>query len=237
MTRLLRTVVVLACLLMPSVSAAQALPSAVCDAVRAEFAASPENLWPTRCRLEGDPACPLGEILNRVAWQFRADGFGLSRKDFGYFVSSPAGPVASDILQRGTVIWDVVTSDWRVACGDGEDTLHVWDASYRASRPFVAPVAPGGSPDPKPDPNATAPLLKRIAELEALLADAVAWSEQYRDALNHAVEAQREATAAHDAAVAQRDELQRRLDALLAEPAPRCEAKILGIKIPCKVIR
>lgn len=41
----------------------------------------------------------LGEILNFVAYQHRADGWGLSRKTGGQLVDSPVGSIAEDILQ------------------------------------------------------------------------------------------------------------------------------------------
>lgn len=78
-----------------------------------------------------------GRLLNTVAWNNRVAGWGLSYKDFGRFINSPAGPIAEDILhhQPTNIIVDVLQSSeipqWSVL---GRQT------DYR--RPWVAPVQP-----------------------------------------------------------------------------------------------
>ena len=46
-----------------------------------------------------EPAsCPMGKILNTVAWNNRNAGWGLSRKNGAHRCSSPAGSIACDVL-------------------------------------------------------------------------------------------------------------------------------------------
>ena len=86
-------------------------------------------------------------ILLTVSWNNRAQGWGLSGKDFGTFCPSAAGPIACDILHHGpsNTIYDVLGSgpdpvDFPFSSGTAQ-----WDAlgvQTDSSRPFVAPVQP-----------------------------------------------------------------------------------------------
>jgi len=130
-------------LFVASLASAQALPSDVCQSLKEERAKYPSDISSV-CTNSNDANCPLGYILNTVAWKYRADGWGMSKKDYGYFVYSPAGPIASDILQRNNVMWDVFINSSQqaiVTCNQFVGT---------ASRPFVAPVPYDNPPEPPP---------------------------------------------------------------------------------------
>lgn len=113
----------------------------------------------------------LGAILNRVAWTHRAQGFGLNSKTAGNFCASPAGNVACDILHRKSdnLMFDVFGS-----AGPGEPTTVQCGESIgengNSSRPWVAPVDPGGaSPTPAPTPTPAPNYDAQIAALQAKL--------------------------------------------------------------------
>lgn len=87
----------------------------------------------------GTPLTPeeMGQIMNAVAWRNRDSGWGVSRKDFGEFCPSPAGPIACDILHHRptNIIYDVlIASD-----------IPAWQfVGYQTDprRPWVAPAQP-----------------------------------------------------------------------------------------------
>jgi hypothetical protein len=82
-------------------------------------------------------------MLNEIAWTHRSEGWGLSRKGSGEKCPSPAGDVACDVLHHrpSNHIVDVF-----VAAGQqATPTWNVLGVMTDASRPWVAPVAPGGS--------------------------------------------------------------------------------------------
>ncbi len=90
---------------------------------------NPSGLEPT--------SCPLGYILNTVAWNNRASGWGLSQKTSGHRCPSPAGEIACDILgyQPNNSIYDVFI--------DSENSATpTWGSGGSAPRPWVAPVQP-----------------------------------------------------------------------------------------------
>ena len=96
----------------------------------------------------------LGSILNRVAWQHRMTGWGLSRKEGGNRCPAPHGQdVACDILVHGPTnrLYDVlgdVDGAARVVCGQ---TL---GPPPDPSRGWLPPVDPGGPKfEPEPNPN------------------------------------------------------------------------------------
>ena len=133
-----------------------------------------------------------GELLNRVAWALRGEGFGLLRKDGGNRC-----PVAGLSV--------AVACDWLVhmpsgtgcdVLGSGPDenapgpSTPTWCSGEPFDRSrFVAPVEPGGGPPPPPPPGGSdlAPVLERldkmIALLETLKADQSAQTEALRAAL------------------------------------------------------
>ena len=90
-------------------------------------------------------ASDLGAILNRVAWAHRADGWGLSRKDFGTCVPSPVGLVAEDVLHHrpSNLHWDVLAG-----AGVGQSLRPIQTDAIGPMtdlrRPWVAPTDPGG---------------------------------------------------------------------------------------------
>jgi len=69
------------------------------------------SLLPTLQRIRPEyptPMAPaqLAEYLNRVAWEHRAEGWGLLRKDFGNRCPAPQGvDVACDILVHFPTAW------------------------------------------------------------------------------------------------------------------------------------
>lgn len=134
---------VFALLLISSTASAQALPTLICNSLKTERAKYPADLTPL-CNASNKPECPLGFMLNAVAWKYHIDGYGMGKKETGYYVYSPAGPVASDLLQTSQWVWDVfiaAESQARVNCGN---------AIGAPSRPFVAPVDTSTPPDPNP---------------------------------------------------------------------------------------
>jgi hypothetical protein len=132
-------------------------------------------------------------------------------------------------------IYDVISGS--PPCGatwDGfgpfEQGANGWWAPPQLEAEFLGPIE-------KPPGVDSAELLKKIAALEAqirqLHAEALATAghvqalTEERDLLVQAL-AQ---------TVRERDEARRERDALLAAPPPRCEAKIFGIKIGCRIVR
>lgn len=90
----------------------------------------------------GPTETELGQLLNAAAWKNRAAGWGLSRKDFGEYCPSPAGPIACDILhhQPTNTLYDVL-----VAAGAGGASTPQWvlvPYHNNPNRPWVAPVQP-----------------------------------------------------------------------------------------------
>ena len=69
-------VAALALLLLSAPAAAQSMPDGMCQDLRAERAKYPES-FAGLCTVEGDARCPLGPILNAVAYKYRFQGFGL----------------------------------------------------------------------------------------------------------------------------------------------------------------
>lgn len=126
------------------------LPETVFATLQAVCAAYPYAVVQT--------AADLGAILNRVAWTHRADGWGLSRKDFGTCVPSPVGLIAEDVLhhQPSNFHWDVLAG-----AGVGQPLKPIQTDAIGPMtdprRPWVAPVDPGGDitkPTPPVDVHA-----------------------------------------------------------------------------------
>jgi len=131
---------ILPILLVASVANAQSLPSAACDTLRAERIKYPSSLSPV-CSMAGDVRCPLGDMLNKAALKAN---LGMGGKSDGYFVTSPAGKVAADILMDSTKTgWDVfrdAENKAEVNCGNSIGKI--------TNRPFVYPVPVGPVPPP-----------------------------------------------------------------------------------------
>lgn len=92
----------------------------------------------------GSLLCPeeAGVLLNAVAWANRANGWGLSGKNFGNRCPSPAGEIACDILhhQPTNILVDVLI-DGPPPC---EPAIPAWQVlgPPPPNRPWVAPVQP-----------------------------------------------------------------------------------------------
>lgn len=124
--------IILLLLGLSSTVSAQSLPSVACDTLKAERVKYPSSLS-SICTVSGDSRCPLGDMLNKAALKA---GLGLARKDSGYFVTSPVGKVASDILMNSAKLgWDVFVdaeNTARVNCGNTIGTI--------TNRPYVSPI-------------------------------------------------------------------------------------------------
>lgn len=142
----MRTVLFLLLVLIPGAVGAQQLPEAACRTLHQERAKHPANLL-SICGEAGDARCPLGAMLNAAALA-AGDGLGLSRKETGFFVTSPAGRVASDVLMLADgTYWDVfVAGEERAGVSCGSSHGRITDPR----RGWVAPVAAG---DPAPEGN------------------------------------------------------------------------------------
>lgn len=148
------------------------LPADVCATLHEERAKLPTPL----------DGVQLGEMLNRVAWRHRAQGWGLSGKNFGTHVDSPAGKIAHDVLHRNTDnrIWDVLVAAGEASTPTCGPALGV---QTDPQRPWVAPVDPGGTEEPKEDPKEPLPsgdidaLIDLLVEIEARLTVAEAKAE------------------------------------------------------------
>lgn len=125
-------------LLFATVVRAQDLPAQACTDLKNERAKYPSSLS-NLCKNPGQPECPLGTILNTVAFK---NGLGLAGKDSGYYVISPAGKIASDILMNSAKLgWDVFTDSEgkaKVNCGGSFGTV--------TNRPYVGPVDSNNPP-------------------------------------------------------------------------------------------
>jgi hypothetical protein len=110
------------------------------------------------------------ELVNAVAWKHRADGWGLSGKNFGTHGTLHDGTqVAHDILHHRPTnrIWDVLT-------GAGAHSTPIRSFGPGgpppgSNRPWVAPIAPRGAPQPEPPPQ-PAPTPTPTVDLAPLLA-------------------------------------------------------------------
>lgn len=124
--------VILLLLGMSSTGYAQSLPLKACEVLKRERAKYPISLRNV-CLNSGQSNCPLGNMLNTAASE---SGLGLAFKNSGYWVTSPAGPIASDILMNSSKLgWDVFSdaeNTARVNCGNTIGTI--------TNRPYVSPV-------------------------------------------------------------------------------------------------
>ena len=71
----------------------------------------PASLLPTVQRIRAQYPTPMtqpqmGELLNRVAWEHRAEGWGILKKTGGFRCPAPQGTtVACDILVHAPTVW------------------------------------------------------------------------------------------------------------------------------------
>lgn len=121
------------------------------------LAQAPTNLLPTIERIRPQYPTPMSqaqkaELLNRVAWEHRADGWGLLRKDGGNRCPAPQGvDVACDILVYAPNPWhyDVLVDSDNTASPAWIDKgpCLITVSGCEMSR-FLAPIAPPGQPPP-----------------------------------------------------------------------------------------
>lgn len=119
-------------------------PESLLSDLKAERAKYPQasllTLCPNGTSLQPE-TCPIGTMLNAVAWKNRDKGWGLSGKSGGHRCPSPAGIIACDILQ---IIPSYIMVD---VFGDaGEETTPRWGVlgppPDPVKRPWVAPAQP-----------------------------------------------------------------------------------------------
>lgn len=157
----------------------------------------------------------LAQLLNAVAWDARADGWGLLAKPSGNHCPRADVFVACDILMHQPTgrIFDVLAD----AEGSARPTWGEAGGSPAEASRWIAPIAPAGGsepPPPPPPPPPTCdltPALERLAALEARL-DAIA-----QNASNQA-----------EAVVTASQEIRDLLRELKARPWPTYQGRLWG---------
>jgi len=177
----------------------------------------------------------LGEMLNRVAWAHRAEGFGLLRKDGGSRCPHPAGVFISCDILVSTVTgnhYDVLIDQDATAEPTWRDVgpCVLGPSSGCEMSRFLAPTQPSGpvTPPPPPPPPITelAVLLAIVDALSARLEAAIAAGQAGAQEL---IDAARLTNTRIDALSAIVGELQ-------AQPrSTRCTASVFGIRVACRL--
>ncbi len=137
------------------------MPENLLDDVRAERAKYPTPMLNEQ----------MGELVNAVAWNHRADGWGLAGKSVGARTKQPHTgiEISRDLMihKPSRRMFDVL----RDVEGEAEPS---WNDVGAMDMPFVVPVDPdGGEPDPDPDPDP-----EPSGEYERGLRDAIAAIER-----------------------------------------------------------
>lgn len=201
------------------------------------------NILPTVQQLRADyPArmspAQVGELLNRIAWAHRAEGWGLLRKTGGTMCPVPQGGHAScDILIHAPSVrhFDVLADAESVATPVWRDVgpCVLGPSSGCAMANYLAPVQPAGSPEPGPTPQPDPvpvpdPNIPRLFEQVKALTQTVEALRMWADERVAAQHARLEALAADLST------LTARVDLLERRPIPMsCSAGLnLGIRIP-----
>jgi hypothetical protein len=113
------------------------------------------SLLPTVQRFRADYPTPMssaqrGELLNRVAWEHRADGWGLLIKTGGNRCAAPQGvEVACDILVHAPTRWHfdvLIDSEGSATPTWGDVGPCDPSVSGCSMDRFLAPIAPAGAP-------------------------------------------------------------------------------------------
>jgi hypothetical protein len=117
----------------------------------------PASLLPTVQRIRAEYPTPMtqpqmGELLNRVAWEHRAEGWGILKKTGGFRCPAPQGvTVSCDILVHAPTVWH-----YDVLINAGIESRPAWQdvgpcvipgSGCEMSR-FVAPILVGLTPPP-----------------------------------------------------------------------------------------
>jgi hypothetical protein len=129
-----------------------------------------------RAEYPDKPSLPqVGEMLNKIAWEVRADGFGLSRKPSGEHMTHQPGtgiPIAGDILHHQPT--DTLID---VFIGWEDGAKPTWGATVHhndPARPWIPAVEPLGTtiPDPpieepqEPEENGSEAILARLRAIQ-----------------------------------------------------------------------
>lgn len=168
------------------------------------------------------------ELINAVAWKHRADGWGLSGKDFGtHGVRYDGAQVAHDILHHRPTnrIWDVLGAAG--AASTPPSSLGPGGPPPGSNRPWVAPIVPEGTvpaptptpqpvPTPTPAPQPPVDLSAVLAKLDAILAEIAVLRANHDGIAAVATEARDRAA---DAAFEAKNAAERAAE-LLARPVP-----------------
>lgn len=171
--------------------------------------AQPASLLPTVQAIRAQYPTPMseaqrGEFLNRIAWQHRAEGWGLLRKDGGSRCPAPQGvTVACDILIHAPSVrhFDVLIDGEGKATPDWADVgpCVLGPSSGCEMARFVAPVAPSGQDPPvppdapqPPDPGVIEAIRKEIAQLRAFIGTLAETAREHHDRINALIQHARE---------------------------------------------
>lgn len=211
---------------------------------RAQDGQSP-NILATVQRLRAEYPTPMspaqvGELLNRIAWEHRAEGWGLLRKTGGTMCPVPQGGHAScDILIHGPSVrhFDVLADAESVATPVWRDVgpCVLGPSSGCAMANFLAPVQPAGQPEPVPPQPVPDPNISRLFEQMKALTQTVEALRVWADERFAAQHMQQQALGAELSTVA------RRVDLLEARPVlSQCFARgrvlgLIGVDIECRL--
>lgn len=186
-----------------------------------------------------------GELMARLAYTLRAEGFGLYKKNGGNNCPIPN----SSVMVSCDIILHKPTSTWCDVLGSGPDVGELGPSTptWCKGDPgdmtnFFSPPNPGAVDPPPPPP--TDDLQAKLDAANLRIADLTKWFKEQSDHIGQ-LEQELEAESNHvldeaearQQALIQRDAARAELAALKAQPEPTCEAKIYGIKIGCKIIR
>ena len=127
------------------------------------------------------PPAQISDLLNRVAWDHRSDGWGLLAKPSGHNCPFARTDIACDILVHApsATHWDVL-ADQEGAARPVFNNAGPIDLSR-----FVAPIDPGGTSPPPPVPPVLPPPPAGVTDVLTALHQASAQrSAEYADVVN-----------------------------------------------------
>lgn len=205
------------------------------------------SLLPTveRLRAEYPPKmtpAQVGKLLNRVAWEHRAEGWGLLKKTGGTRCPAPqGGDISCDILIHAPSVrhFDALADTENVATPVWRDVgpCVLGPSSGCAMANYLAPVQPAGEPVPVPVPTPApappvdlGPLYAQVKALTQTVEALRMWADERVAALHER----------QQALGAELSTLTARVQLLEARPVPmRCIARadlfVLRIPIACRL--
>jgi hypothetical protein len=125
----------------------------------------------------------MGELLNAVAWQARAAGWGLAHKPTGTHTLQPRTGIR---VSRDLLIHKATQRTYDVLADVEGEARPTWNHVETGILDWVAPVEPDGvepEPEPDPDPEPTPEIthLSYPAEVAAGEAFTVAWETEHAE--------------------------------------------------------